>query len=92
MTSKEGIPTPGAKYDSDDVIKAWLEKEDVYIFQRPVKKRFAPNPFTVTNVMDVWECDLLDVLAYSKYNYYCRYIVSVIDVFSKFLHMVPIKT
>jgi len=42
--------------------------------------------------MDVWECDLLHVKAYAKYNDNYRYILSVIGVFSKFLHMVPIKT
>ena len=42
--------------------------------------------------MDVWECDLLDVKAYAKYNDNRRYILSVIDVFSKYLHMIPIKT
>jgi len=42
--------------------------------------------------MDVWECDLLDVQAYAKYNDNYRYILSVIDVFSKYLHMIPIRT
>jgi len=42
--------------------------------------------------MDVWECDLLDVQAYAKYNDNYRYILSVIDVFSKYLHLIPIRT
>jgi len=32
--------------------------------------------------MDVWECDLFDVEAFTKYNDNYRYILSVIDVFS----------
>jgi len=39
--------------------------------------------------MDVEVFDLMDVKAYAKYKDYHRYIISVIDVFSKFLHMVP---
>jgi len=31
-------------------------------------------PYTLTIVMDVWECDLLDVQAYAKYNDYQSYI------------------
>jgi len=62
------------------------------MLHRPERKRFARNPYTVTNVMDVWECDLLDVQAYAKYNDSYRYILSVIDVFPEFLHMDPIKT
>jgi len=41
-----------------DVIKVWLEKQDDYTLHRPVRKRFARNPYTVSNVMNVWECDL----------------------------------
>jgi len=41
--------------------------------------------------MDVYECDLLDVQAYAKYNDNHRYILSVINVFSKFLHMNRVK-
>jgi len=41
--------------------------------------------------MDVWEFDPLDVQAYAKYNDNYRYILSVIDVFSKYVHLIPIK-
>jgi len=36
-------------------MKAWLEKQDAYKHHRPVKKLFARNPYSVNNVMDVWE-------------------------------------
>jgi len=42
--------------------------------------------------MDVWECDLLDVQAYAKYNDNYRHILSFVDVFSKYLHFIPIWT
>ena len=53
---------------SVDVIRALLGKQDAYTLHRPVRKRFAHNPFTVTKVMDVWECALMDLRAYAKYN------------------------
>jgi len=80
------------KPKSADVSRAWLEKQDAYTLHRSVRKRFARNPYTVYNVMDVWECDLIDVQACAKYNDNYRYILSVIDVFSKYLHLIPIKT
>jgi len=46
----------------------------------------------VTNVGDVWEIYLLDVQSYAKYNDNYRYILSIIDVFSKFLYLIPVKT
>jgi len=75
-----------------DVIRAWLEKNDAYTLHRTVRKLSAPNPYSVPNVMDVWKCDLSDVQAYAKYNDNHRYILSVIDVFSKFLHLISVKT
>ena len=72
-------------------IRAWLERQDVYTLHRRVRKRFPRNPYSVNNVMDVWECDLVDVQALRKFNDNFKYILSVIDVFSKFLHMIPLK-
>ena len=40
--------------------------------------RFPRNPYTVTNVMDVWECDLMDMQSLSKYNDKYKYLLSVI--------------
>jgi hypothetical protein len=38
------------------------------------------------------ECDSLGVKANAKYNGNYKYILSLVDVFSKFLHMIPIQT
>jgi len=80
-----------SKPKSDDVITDWLVKRNAYGLLGPVRKHFARNSCTVSYVMNVWECDLLDVQAYAKYNDNYRYILSVIEVFSKYLHLIPIK-
>jgi len=59
---------------------------------RPVRKRFLRSPYTVPNLVDICECDLLDMQSLAKYNDMYRYILSVIDVFSKYLHLFPVKT
>jgi hypothetical protein len=41
--------------------------------------------------MDVWECDLVDVQSFAKYNDGYRYLLTVIDVFSKFIHILPLR-
>jgi len=41
--------------------------------------------------MDVWECDLVDIRALGKFNDKYVYILFVLDVFSKFLHLVPLR-
>ena len=42
--------------------------------------------------MDVWEGDLLNVQGISKFNDKFKYLLTVVDVFSKFLHVVPLKS
>jgi hypothetical protein len=42
--------------------------------------------------MEVWEFDLLDVQSLAKYNDMQRYILYVNDVFSKYLHLISVKT
>jgi hypothetical protein len=71
-------------------IKYFLEREDVYTLHQAVRRRIPRNPYSVNNILDVWECDLLDVQSLSKFNDAYKYVLTVIDTFSKFLHMVPL--
>jgi len=59
---------------------------------RPLRKRFPRNPYTVTNIDDVWEIDILDLSFLKKYKDNYRYLLQVIDVFSKYLHSIPLRT
>jgi len=49
------------------------------------------NPYTVLNVLDVWEADSVDVQFFAKQNDNHRYLITIIDVFSNYLHIVPLK-
>jgi hypothetical protein len=49
-------------------IKAWLETQDAYTMHRPIRKHFPRNPYTVNNVNEVWELNLMDLQNLAKYN------------------------
>ena len=70
---------------------SWLLTQDTYTLHRPVRRTFPRNPYTVNNLFDVWECDLIDVQAFGKFNDNYKFLLTVIDVFSKYLHIVPLK-
>jgi len=70
---------------------SWSLTQDTYILHRPVRRKFPRNPYTVNNLFDVWECDLIDVQAFGKFNKY-KILLTVIDVFSKYLHILPLKS
>jgi len=80
------------KNNNLDDIRDRLEKEDAFTIHRPIRERFARKLYKVNNVMDVWECDLSDVRALGIFNDNYEYILSAIDVFSKFLHLVLLRT
>jgi len=75
-----------------DNIRDWLEKKGAYTLHRPIRKRFARNLYTVNNVMDVRKFYLVDVRALGRLNDNYKYVLSVIDVLSKFLHLVPLSS
>ena len=56
-------------------IKTWLLKQDAYTLHRQARKRFHRHPYTVTNINDVWESDLVDVQGLSKYNDGIKYLL-----------------
>jgi len=71
--------------------KAWLLYQDNYTMHRTARRRFLRNPYTVSKLKDVWESDILDMQSLSKYIDTYRYILFVIYVFSKYLHLLSIE-
>jgi len=66
--------------------------QNAYTLHKLRRQRFPRNHYTVNNVLDVWEADLVDVQTFSKFNDNYKYMLTVIDVFSKFVHIVPLKS
>jgi len=67
-------------------LRALLEKQDTYTLHRPVRKTFAHNPYCLNNIMNVSECDFVDVQGLSIYNDMIKYLLSY-KIFSKYLHV-----
>ena len=55
--------------------KEWLETQDAFTLHRPLRKRFPRNPYTVNNIDDVWELDILDLSSLKKFNNNYRYLL-----------------
>ena len=79
-----------SKHKERDV-EEWLASQNTYTLHKPVRKRFPRDPYTVTNIDDVWEMDLADLNSLSKYNDKYKYILNVIDIFSRYAWSVPLK-
>ena len=71
-------------------VETWLQKEEPYSLHRPVRKKFLRNRVFVPAIDDTWQIDLVDMQKYSRVNKGFRYILTCIDVFSKYSWAVPV--
>ena len=72
-------------------VEKWLRTQDSYTLHRqvrPVKR----DKIQVSGIDDQWQADLVGMLAWGKENQGHRYLLTCIDVFSKFAWAIPIKS
>ena len=62
--------------------------EELY---KPVTRKFQRRRVNVNGIDEIWAADLIDMQAFAKDNNGIKYLLTVIDVFSKFVWIVPLK-
>ena len=72
-------------------VKTWLQSKDTYTLHKPVRYSFPKNRVIVTGIDDQWHADLVDVSSLVHFNKGYRFLLTCIDVFSKFAWVVPFK-
>lgn len=72
-------------------LKKWMEEQETYNLHKPVRKSFQRNRIIVYGIDDTWQADLIDLQNIAKENNNNRYLLSVIDVFSKYAWVLPLK-
>ena len=58
---------------------------------KPIRKNFTKRYVFARNVDDIWAADLIDLRSHSKVNGGYKYVLMVIDVFSKYGWAIPLK-
>lgn len=81
------FPQITRKYVTD-----WLSQQYTYTLHRPLRKHFSRNRIYVSYIDENWEADLVDMQEFSRKNNGFKYILTVIDVLSKYLWVEPLKT
>ena len=59
---------------------------------KPVRRRFDKRTVFAKQVDDIWTADLVDMSAFPRSNKGYKYLLTVIDVFSKYGWIVHLKT
>ena len=62
--------------------------EELY---KPVTRKFQRGRVNVNGIDEIWVAYLIDMQAFSKDNNGIKYLLTVIDIFSKFVSIVPLK-
>ena len=71
-----------------DLTKIFIDE----IYSKPPKKNYPTNKTMIKSIDDTWSSDLLDMNEYDiKNNKGYRYILVVVDNFSKFGWTIPLK-
>ena len=74
-----------------DQVRNWLRGQKTYSLHKPIKRKFPRRKTVVGGIDHQWQADLADMQTLSMSNSKYRYLLCVIDVFSKFAWVVPIK-
>ena len=72
-------------------VKTWLQSKDIYTLHKPVRYNFPRNKVIVTGIDDQWQTDSVDVSSLARFNKEYKFLLTCIDVFSKFAWVVPIE-
>lgn len=77
--------------DRQAVIKQ-LASMDAVTAHKPQRKHFARNKFISSGIDDIWQADLVDLSKLKYSNSHCTFLLTCIDIFSKFAWVVPLKS
>jgi len=69
-----------------------LKSQDTYTLHKPIRRNFKRNATVVYGIDDQWQADLVDMQAWRKENRGYGYLLTCIDIFSKFAWARPLKT
>ena len=69
-----------------------LQEELAEELHKPIRHKFKRRRVFVFNVDDIWSADLKDMQYLSKENKNYKYILTVIDLFSKTAYTIPLKS
>lgn len=72
-------------------VRNWLQNQDAYSLHKPVRYKFKRNRVISQGIDYLWDMDLADVTNITDHNNGIKFLLILIDVFSKHLWVEPLK-
>ncbi|GFQ88347.1 uncharacterized transposon-derived protein F54H12.3, partial [Trichonephila clavata] len=83
--------TRRSKWNKKTHVRKFLSGQDVYSLHFPVRYKFQRRKTIAYGINELWQSDLVDLQKISRFNKGYRYILTIIDVMSRYLRAFPIK-
>ena len=71
-------------------IKRFLAPQEAYTIHKPLRRKFPRRKTYSKGINDLYQADLVDLTNISRYNDKHRFLLTVIDVFSKRVWAIPV--
>ena len=72
--------------------KEWLHNQLAFSLNKPIRRRFPTRSYMTSGIDDLWQADLMEMIPFSSVNSGYKYILTSIDVFSRFAQALPLKS
>ena len=76
---------------SEKKVKEWLKSQPTYTLHRTARKKYPTRKYIVHDLDEQWQADLADVALIAKHNNGNHFILTVIDIFSRYAWARPLK-
>lgn len=76
---------------SEKKVKDWLQSQPTYTLHRQAKKKYSTRHYIVHDLDEQWQADLADMSSISNENQGHTFILTVIDIFSRYAWARPLK-
>jgi Integrase core domain/Chromo (CHRromatin Organisation MOdifier) domain len=72
-------------------VSSWLAAQPTYTLHKAMRRRFPTRKYKASAPNELWQMDLLEMIPYSRINKGYRYILTCIDIFTRFARAEPLK-
>ena len=69
----------------------WLRNQLAYSLNKPMRRKFPTRKYKSGGINHLWQGDLMEMIPYAKINDGYKYILNLIDVFTRFARAIPLK-
>jgi hypothetical protein len=69
----------------------WLQNQRTYTLHKSARKRYNTRPYKTGGIDQHWQADLVEMIPYANVNNGFKYLLTIIDLFSRYAWVVPLK-